>query len=104
MPINITSNYSNPQFAIMQKFQNTYKQNNIAEKAVVQKSEPIINRNIADIRDINSNDIRDYLSVDEKRTLKEVFGDFNVDKNIVPGYNGVKYSEFLKGNQIDVKL
>jgi len=104
MPINITSNYSNPQQAIMQRFKESYKQEATPEKAIVQNNPLPIHNTPPDLKNISSNNIQDFLSVDEKRTLKEVFGDFNLDKKTIPQYNGSKYTDFLKGSQIDVKL
>jgi len=104
MPLTINSEYANPQFAVMQKFQNTYKKDLVEEKAVVDKSNSTPRDNIANLRDVSGNDILEYLSVDEKRVLREVFGDFNVDKNMPSGYYGTKYSDFMKGSQIDVRL
>ena len=104
MPLTITSEYTNPQLAVMQKFQNKYKHNVSEEKAVVEKTNIQQKNNIANLRDVSGNDILEYLSVDEKRVLREVFGDFNVDKNTPSGYYGTKYSDFLKGSQIDVRL
>jgi len=104
MPINITSNYSNPQQAIMQRFKESYKQEPTPEKTLVQNNPMPIQNTPPDLKNISSNNIQDFLSPDEKRTLKEVFGDFNLDKKTIPQYNGSKYTDFLKGSQIDVKL
>jgi len=104
MPINITSNYSNPQQAIMQRFKDSYKQDTIQEKTLAKNNPLPIQNTPPDLQNINSNNIHDFLSVDEKRTLKEVFGDFNLDKKTIPQYNGSRYTDFLKGSQIDVKL
>jgi len=104
MPINITSNYSNPQLAIMQRFQKTYKPEETPEKVHVKNNSHQHNNNAKDLSNINSNDIRDYLSNDEKKLLKEVFGDLNLDKISVVGYSATKFSDTLKGSQIDVKL
>ena len=100
MAINITSNYSNPQTLVYQKFHNAYK-NSVDEKKVTQKNNPTENSQVADIKE---NSIRDFLSVDEKRVLKEVFGDFNVDKNSGIQYGASKNVDFLKGSQIDIRL
>jgi len=104
MPINITSNYANPQLAIMQRFQKTYKPDDTPEKVHVKNNSLANKENTNELYNINSNDIRDYLSTDEKRLLKEVFGDSQLDKNSILGYNVTKFSDTLKGSQIDVKL
>ena len=104
MALSITSEYSNPQYAVMQKFQSTYKQSDVSEKISVEKANSTPRDNIANLREISGNDILEYLSVDEKRILKEVFGDFNLDKNTSSSYYGTKYSDFMKGSQIDVRL
>lgn len=100
MAINISNNYSNSQVSLMQKFHSVY-QKNVEEK--VSKPQNNINED-SQLRDISSKDIREYLSVDEKRVLKEVFGDLNVDKNSSSPYSHSKYMDFFKGSQIDIKL
>jgi len=100
MALNITNNYSNPQVSILQKFHNAYK-NNEVEKKVTHKN------NLSEITqptDIQANEIREYLSVDEKRVLKEVFGDLSVDKKTNTPYSCTKSVDFLKGSQIDIRL
>ena len=100
MAINITSNYTNTQVSLMQKFHSAYKKS-VDEKVAVPKNSAIEN----DINKENvSNDIREYLSIDEKKVLKEVFGDENLDKNTTTPYSGLKYTEFLKGTQLDIRL
>ena len=100
MSITITSSYSNPQLSVMQKFHNIYK-NNVDEKSVVQKNDA---QGIKNIGDMSMKDIREFLSVDEKRVLKEVFGDSNIDKNTINPYSSTSYAEILKGSQIDIRL
>ena len=100
MAINIVSSYSNPQLSAMQKFHNVYKKS-VDEKAALPKNDvqevSFNNENI-------TNDIREYLSVDEKRVLKEVFGDLDIDKNNPSPYSVPKYSELLKGSQLDIRI
>jgi len=100
MALNITNNYINPQATVLQKFHNAYK-NNEVEKKVAQKNNLL---EIMQPADIQANVIREYLSVDEKRVLKEVFGDLSVDKNTNTPYSGTKGVDFLKGSQIDIRL
>jgi len=100
MALNITNNYINPQATVLQKFHNAYK-NNEVEKKVAQKN------NMAELvqpADVQANVIREYLSVDEKRVLKEVFGDLSVDKNTNTPYSCTRSVDFLKGSQIDIRL
>ena len=104
MPLTITSEYTNPHTAIMQKYQNSVRNAEADQKAVVQKANPNLKENISNLRDLSGNDILEYLSVDEKRVLKEVFGDLNVAKNMPNGYYGTKYSDFMKGSQVDIRL
>ena len=102
MAINITGNYSNPQVSIMQKFHNVYKKS-VDEKVAMPKNnakDHISNENVGNV----SNDIREFLSIDEKRVLKEVFGDMDVEKSKNIPYNGIRYSDFLKGSQLDIRL
>ncbi|MCL2063049.1 MAG: hypothetical protein FWG98_01575 [Candidatus Cloacimonetes bacterium] len=102
MAINITNNYTNPQVTVMNKFHNAYKKN-VDEKVAMPKNnakDHISDENVNKI----SSDIREFLSIDEKKVLKEVFGDSNVEKNISSPYNSTRYSDFLKGSQIDIRL
>jgi hypothetical protein len=101
MSITITSNYSNPQASILDKYNNIFKKT-VDDKAVVLKNSTSL-ENIS-ARDLSAKDMREYLTADEKRVLKEVFGDLNVDKNTTNPYNSTRYSDFLKGTQLDVKL
>ncbi len=101
MAINILNNYQNTQSSIMQKYHDIYKTNN-DEKIVKQKN--INKSNVVELPEISKKDLREYLSVDEKRVLKEVFGDLNVDKNSHTPYNHSRSFDFFKGSQIDVKL
>ena len=102
MAINITSNYSNPQVSIMNKFHNVYKKN-IDEKVAMPKNNAKSHISDENVNNISS-DIREYLSIDEKKVLKEVFGDLNVDRNTTTPYNSTRYSDFLKGSQLDIRL
>jgi len=101
MSINIISNYVNPKNAIFERYQGLNNQK-IEQKVTVAK--PIINPEFDQIRDLSSNEIRDYLTIDEKKALKEVFGDFNLDTNTVSPYNSPKYMEMFKGTQLDIRL
>ena len=101
MAITINSNYVSPQTALAEKFNNIYKKS-VDEKVPVLKNST--NAETAKIRDMSNNDIRDYLTVDEKKVLREVFGDMNVDKNTATPYSNARYSDFLKGTQLDVRL
>jgi hypothetical protein len=85
----------------MEKFHNIYKKS-VDDKMPIQKIGT--NMESYNIRELSGNEIRDYLTVDEKRVLKEVFGDLNVDKNTTTPYSQMRYSEFLKGTQLDVRL
>ena len=100
MAINITSNFTGNNYAVMQKFQNVYKKNEVNEK--VSTKNPMI-ENTNETIDFNNN-IREYLSNDEKKILKEIFGEISVDKNNSIKYNGPEFVDFLKGSKIDVKL
>jgi hypothetical protein len=102
MAINITSDYTNPQYATLQKYQNVYKKPEMQHKAAISANQP--HKDIENVRDINTNDIREFLTNDEKRVLKEVFGDLNVDKNTTTPYNDTRYADMLKGSQIDIRL
>jgi hypothetical protein len=100
MPLNITSNYTPVSTNLLQKFHSSY-QKPVDEKAIVSnsvKSEPVIEENIS------QNKIQEFLTIDEKRVLKEVFGDVNVDKNVYNPYNGTKFAYIFKGSQLDIKL
>jgi len=100
MAITITNNYSNPQVSVLQKFHNAYKNNEVDKKNTAKNNSP---ENLQRV-EVQANDIREYLSVDEKRVLKEVFGDFNVDKNTNVLYNSTRSVDLLKGSQIDIRL
>ena len=102
MAINITSNYTNPQMSISNKFHNVYKKT-VDEKVAMPKNnakDHISDENVHKI----SSDIREFLSVDEKKVLKEVFGDLKVENNNSSPYNSTRYSDFLKGSQLDIRL
>ena len=101
MAITIHSNYVSPQSGLTEKFNNIYKKN-VDEKVAVLKNST--SSETAKIRQMSNNDIREYLTADEKKVLKEVFGDVNVDKNTATPYSNSRYAEFLKGTQLDVKL
>ena len=100
MPISITSSYTPPNVNLLQKFHNTY-QKTVDEKAVVSSS--VRQEKVSEV-DITQNKLHEYLSVDEKRALKEIFGDLNIDKNVYNPYNGTKFAYIFRGSQIDVKL
>ena len=104
MALSIHSEYVNPQLTMMQKFQQTYKQAEVPEKKVTHNPNSANQDVILNIRNMSTNDIREILSTDEKRTLNEVFGDKILDKNTLSPYNDFKFSSFLKGTKIDVKL
>jgi hypothetical protein len=76
----------------------------VAQKVTLPTTKTTAAENVENVRDLNSRDIREFLSADEKRTLREVFGDLALDKNTHSGYNGTQNIEFLKGSQIDIKL
>jgi hypothetical protein len=88
----------------MQKFQQTYKQSEVAQKVTLPTTKSVAAENVENVRDLNSHDIREFLSADEKRTLREVFGDLALDKNTHSKYNGTQNIDFLKGSQIDIRL
>ena len=102
MAINITSNFSDPSVFMMQKFHNVYKKN-VDEKVAVGKNNAKDHISEENVQKISS-DVREYLSVDEKRVLKEVFGDLEVEKNNSNPYHSGRYTEFLKGSQLDIRL
>ena len=100
MPISISSNYNPPSVNLLQKFHNSYSRG-VEEKANISnpiKSEPILEEVQAPQK------LQEFLSADEKRVLKEVFGDLNVDKNVYNPYNGTKFAYIFKGSQLDIKL
>jgi hypothetical protein len=100
MPITITNNYTPPNVNLLQSYHNSYKKN-VEEKAVVSnphKTEAIKEENFT------QNKLQEFLSVDEKRVLKEVFGDLNVDRNVYNPYNGTKFAYIFKGSQLDIRL
>jgi len=101
MAINILSNYQNTQSSVLQKYHEIYK-NKTDDNPV--KSRNINQANDIELPEVSKKDLREYLSVDEKRVLKEVFGDFNVDKNNYTPYNHSQSFDLFKGSQIDVKL
>jgi hypothetical protein len=82
---------------LLQKFHNSY-QKAVDEKAVVSNSASTVDENITQSK------IQEYLTIDEKRVLKEVFGDQNVDRNVYNPYNGTKFAYIFKGSQLDIKL
>jgi hypothetical protein len=101
MAINVNSNYASNNYEVMKKFQEVYKKNTPTEKISVKNSNNI---NTEIMRELDEKNIREYLTVEEKILLKEVFGDINLDKNSNFQYSGTKFSTFLKGSQIDIKL
>ncbi|HOD53677.1 MAG TPA: hypothetical protein PKJ08_04050 [Candidatus Cloacimonadota bacterium] len=98
---NVQSHLSNTS-NIYQKYTELYKSNNPTKQQVIPENQP--NTQILEIRDISSSELKDFLSNDEKKVLKEVFGDLSVDKQTIPYYNSLKSTELLKGSQIDIKL
>ena len=100
MAINITSNYTSNQVNLLQKFHNNY-QKNIDEKVALPQNEP---KESIIAQKTDSHKLQEYLSVDEKKVLKEVFGDLNVEKNVYNPYNGTRFAYIFKGSQLDVKL
>ena len=56
------------------------------------------------MRDLSPSELKDFLSSDEKKVLKEVFGDLAVDKYSNNFYNSSKSTDLVKGSQIDIKL
>ena len=100
MAINITSNYTSNNVNLMQKFHSNYKKQ-VDEKAVVSQNEP---KDIIPDQKSEEHKLSEFLSVDEKRVLKEVFGDLSSEKNVYNPYNGTKFAYIFKGSQIDVKL
>ena len=100
MPISISSNYNPPNVNLLQKFHNTYNKG-VDEKAKISnpfKNEPVLEEVHAPQK------LQEFLSADEKRVLREVFGDLNVDKNVFNPYNGTKFAYIFKGSQLDIKL
>gem|GEM_PF-2162822 len=105
MAINVTNNFVNSQMSSIQKFHNIYKKN-IDEKVPTPKNNALGNKDAFMLSNAgnSNNDMREYLTLDEKKVLKEVFGDFELDKNSATPYSGTRNIDFLKGIQIDMRL
>ncbi|MCL1827318.1 MAG: hypothetical protein FWG20_04675 [Candidatus Cloacimonetes bacterium] len=101
MSITINNNVSGYSSALTDKLNTLYKKN-VDEKVPVKKNST--NEESVKIRDISTNDIKQFLTADEKKVLREVFSDLEVDKNTSTPYSNMQYAEFLKGTQLDVKL
>lgn len=101
MAINIQSNYQNPQALMLKKYHEAYKKE-VSENKVKPSNDKA--KTDRELPEINKSNLRDFLSSDEKRVLKEVFGDLNVDKNTTIPYNHSNSLVFFKGNHLDIKL
>jgi hypothetical protein len=101
MPLTINNTYFNTPQTLTDKLNNLYKKN-VDEKTPILKNST--NPEIAKMREVKSNDIRQYLTVDEKKVLKEVFNEEGVDGKTTTPYQKNEYTEFMKGTQLDVKL
>jgi len=101
MSITINNNYVSSQTNLLDKLNNMYKKN-VDEKVPIIKN--CTNQEKGRNHDVIGTDIRQYLTVDEKKVLKEVFADNHLDKNTNTLYNKSEYTEFLKGTQLDVRL
>ena len=98
---NIQSHLSNTT-NIFQKYAEQYKSNNSVKQQTNTQNQP--GNHLNDIRNISCSELKDYLSSDEKKVLKEVFGDLSIDKHTTRFYNSTQSTELLKGSQIDIKL
>jgi len=87
---------------IYQKYTEKYRASKPEKKEIKisQKSNP----HLDEMRDLSPSELKDFLSSDEKKVLKEVFGDLAVDKYSNNLYNSSKSTDLLKGSQIDIKL
>lgn len=90
------------QYNIQQKYAEMYKQNN--KQKVESTTQNEAHQSIEDLRDIGSSSLKNFLSSDEKKVLKEVFGDLSVDKQSQHLYNSTQLSKLLIGSKIDIKL
>ncbi|MCB5250113.1 MAG: hypothetical protein RBS16_00965 [Candidatus Cloacimonadales bacterium] len=98
---NIQSNLSNS-VNIHQQYSDRFKTNKTEnQKPTIQ---PNSNNHLDKIRNLDPSELKDFLSVDEKKVLKEVFGDLAVDKYSNIFYNNTRSIDLLKGSQIDIKL
>jgi hypothetical protein len=102
MALTINSDVISNQYSIQQKYADVYKKNSKENPNSLPDNKP--NTVMNDIRDISNADLKNFLSVDEKKVLKEVFGDLSVDKESLNLYNSSKSAELLKGSKIDIKL
>lgn len=72
------------------------------EKNFQSQNQP--SRHIDTVRSMSNQDLKSFLSIDEKKVLKEVFGDLSVDKEVDVLYNSPHAIELLKGSKIDIRL
>ena len=100
MAISVLSNYNSTDVNVLKKFHNAYKKS-VDEKVNI--SQITHSTNIL-TNDFTDNKIQEYLTADEKRVLREVFGDNNIDKHILSPYTGTKLAYIFKGSQIDIRL
>lgn len=102
MALTINSTNITNQYNIQQKYAEVYKKNSKEQNNLISDNKP--NPELEEIRDISNKDLKNYLSVDEKKVLKEVFGDLSVDKETLNIYNSSRSAELLKGSKIDIRL
>ena len=102
MPININSRQYVPVSQDFNRYHNAYKKN-IDENLVITKNVAKERFSVENAININTN-LREYLSVDEKKVLKEVFGDFENENRVNTPYNKTSNFEFTKGSLLDIKL
>ena len=102
MPISINNHNSYPVSTELNKYHNAYKKN-IDEKVHSTKSVTKDGYKSENVTDGNY-EIRDYLSIDEKKVLREVFGEFETEKKETNVFYNKNNHEMMKGSKLDIKL
>ena len=101
MAITIHNNHIENSYNLYQRTTDVYKKNTKETANTPDNQTSPINQTVTSYAD---QDLKSFLSNDEKRVLKEIFGDLTVDKETSVLYNSINSKELLKGSKIDIRL
>ncbi len=101
MALTIQNNQIDNAYSLYQRTSDLYKKNTKDRQTLPANQ---ANKEAESVRTLTSKDLKSFLSNDEKKVLKEVFGDLSVDKESILLYNSPNSINLLKGSKIDIKL
>lgn len=100
MALTIQNHNIQSQLTPLQHITDTYKKSDSNKEKIEVKNQPKVEEELT--TNIINTDLKQYLSKDELRVLKEVFGDETVVANTP--YNNEGAKKLLIGSRIDIRL